>query len=176
MRKNNWIVTAIAAVACGVLLWAWFALGFNHVDDPLDLVVAVAWWLVVAAVAGGIVWAEGKRREKMRLAFVGEGAGCSPEAGLVMPDAGESELAALERTLSGMAFPDEVAALDERVRPRLPLGGAEPQVRPQRRGLGGRGRRRPRPGRRAAPVRVPRGPGRPPGGVGATRRPFGAET
>ena len=64
-----------------------------------------------------IVWAEGKRREKMRLAFIGEGAGCSPEAGLVMPDAGESELAALERTLSGMAFPDEVAVLDERVRP-----------------------------------------------------------
>ena len=52
----------------------------------------------------------------MRLAFVGEGAGCSPEAGLVMPDAGESALAALERTLSGMAFPDEVAALDERAR------------------------------------------------------------
>ena len=34
MRKSNWIVAAIAAVACGVLLWAWFALGFNHVDDP----------------------------------------------------------------------------------------------------------------------------------------------
>ena len=105
MRKNNWIVAAIAAVACGVLLWAWFALGFNHVDDPLDLVV------------GGIVWAEGKRREKMRLAFIGEGIVYNPEAGLVMPDAGESELAALERTLAGMAFPDEVAALDERVRP-----------------------------------------------------------
>lgn len=52
MRKNNWIVAAIAAVACGVLLWAWFALGFNHVDDPLDLVVAVVWWLAVAAVVG----------------------------------------------------------------------------------------------------------------------------
>ena len=109
MRKSNWIVAAIAAVACGVLLWAWFALGFNHMDDPLDL--------VVAAVVGGIVWAEGKRREKMRLAFIGEGVVYNPEAGLVMPDAGESELAALERTLSGMAFPDEVAALDERVRP-----------------------------------------------------------
>ena len=117
MRKNNWIVAAIAAVACGVLLWAWFALGFNHVDDPLDLVVAVVWWLAVAAVVGGIVWAEGKRREKMRLAFIGEGIVYNPEAGLVMPDAGESELAALERTLAGMAFPDEVAALDERVRP-----------------------------------------------------------
>ena len=85
-RKSNWIVAAIAAVACGVLLWAWFALGFNHMDDPLDL--------VVAAVVGGIVWAEGKRREKMRLAFIGEGVVYNPEAGLVMPDAGESELAA----------------------------------------------------------------------------------
>ena len=71
----------------------------------------------MAAVAGGIVWAEGKRREKMRLAFVGEGVVYNPESGLVMPDAGETELAALERTLSGMAFPDEVAALDERVAP-----------------------------------------------------------
>ena len=67
------VVAAIAAVVCGVLLWAWFALGSDHVDDPLDLVVAVAWWLAVAAVVGGIVWAEGKRREKMRLAFIGEG-------------------------------------------------------------------------------------------------------
>ncbi|MEC4272076.1 hypothetical protein VJ923_02740 [Adlercreutzia sp. R25] len=117
MRKSNWIVTAIAAVAAGVLLWMWFALGFNHVDDPLDLVVAVAWWLVVAAVVAGIAWAESKRREKMRLAFVGEGVVYNPEAGLVMPDAGETELGALERTLAGMAFPDEVAALDERVRP-----------------------------------------------------------
>ncbi|MCP2078812.1 hypothetical protein BR46_002436 [Adlercreutzia equolifaciens subsp. celatus DSM 18785] len=71
----------------------------------------------MAAVVGGIVWAEGKRREKMRLAFVGEGVVYNPESGLVMPNAGETELAALERTLSGMAFPDEVAALDERVAP-----------------------------------------------------------
>ena len=42
MRKNNWIVAAIAAVACGVLLWAWFALGSDRVDDPLGLAVAVA--------------------------------------------------------------------------------------------------------------------------------------
>ena len=40
MRKNNWIVAAIAAVACGVLLWAWFALGFSYVDDWEGEVVA----------------------------------------------------------------------------------------------------------------------------------------
>ncbi len=117
MRKSNWLVVAIAAVAAGLMLWAWYALGFNHVDDPLDLVVAIVWWLVVAAVVAAIVWAEGKRREKMRLAFVGEGIVYNPESGLVMPDAGETEISALERTLAGMAFPDEVTKLDERVRP-----------------------------------------------------------
>lgn len=80
MRKSNWLVVAIAAVAAGLVLWAWYALGFNHVDDPLDLVVAIVWWLV-------------------------------------MPDAGETEVSALERTLAGMAFPDEVTKLDERVHP-----------------------------------------------------------
>ncbi len=117
MRKSNWLVTAVAAVAAGVLLWVWFALGFNHVDDPLDLIVAVAWWAVVAAVIGGIYWAESKRREKMRLAFVGEGVVYNPESGLVTPDRGENELSALERTLSGMTFPDEVAELDDKARP-----------------------------------------------------------
>lgn len=117
MRISNWIITAVAAVACGILLWAWFALGFNHVDDPLDLIVAVVWWVAVAAVIGAIYWAENKRRERMRLAFVGEGVVYNPEAGVVMPDAGETALGALERTLSGQAFPDEVADLDDRVRP-----------------------------------------------------------
>ena len=89
-------IAAIAAVACGVLLWAWFALGFtNHVDDPLDLVVAVVWWLVVAAVVGGIVWAEGKRREKMRLAFIGEGVPAHDPDAEPRPFASREDLAAL---------------------------------------------------------------------------------
>lgn len=117
MRKSNWLVATLAVVASAALLWAWFALGFNRVDDPLDLVVAVSWWVVVAAVVGAILWAENKRREKMRLAFVGEGIIYNPESGMVMADQGETELAALERTLAGMTFPDEVAPLDSRARP-----------------------------------------------------------
>lgn len=117
MRKSNWLVIAIAVVASAVLLWLWFSLGFNHVDDPLDLIVAIVWWVVAAAVIGGIMWAENKRRQKMRLAFVGKGVVYNPESGVVVPDAGEDELAALERTLAGMTFPDEVAALDDRVKP-----------------------------------------------------------
>ncbi|MEY8459794.1 hypothetical protein AALA69_01515 [Eggerthellaceae bacterium 24-137] len=117
MRKSNWLVAAIAVVAAAALLWAWFALGFNHVDGPIDLVVAALWWVVVAGVIGAILWAENKRRTKMRLAFVGDGVIYNPESGLVMPDRGESELALLQRTLAGMTFPDEIAKLEERNRP-----------------------------------------------------------
>lgn len=112
MRKNNWIVVAVAIVAAAVLLWLWFALGLNRVDEPLDLVVAIVWGLVVAVVIGGIARAENKRRERMRLAFIGSGVVYNPETGVVMPNAGESELSALQRLLAGLAFPDEVAELD----------------------------------------------------------------
>lgn len=63
------------------------------------------------------MWAESKRRAKMRLAFVGDGIIYNPESGLVVPDRGENELALLQRTLAGMTFPDEVAKLEERNRP-----------------------------------------------------------
>lgn len=46
------------------------------------------------------MWAESKRRAKMRLAFVGDGIIYNPESGLVLPDQGESELALLQRTLA----------------------------------------------------------------------------
>ncbi|EOS50288.1 hypothetical protein C811_01915 [Adlercreutzia caecimuris B7] len=44
------------------------------------------------------MWAESKRRAKMRLAFVGDGIIYNPESGLVVPDRGENELALLQRT------------------------------------------------------------------------------
>lgn len=117
MRKSNWLVVAIAVVAAAALLWVWFTLGFNQVDSPLDLVVAILWWVVVAAVIGAILWAENRRRERMRLAFVGDGVIYNPESGIVLPDQGESELAALQRTLAGMTFPDEVTKLEDKSRP-----------------------------------------------------------
>ena len=119
MRKSNWLVMAIAVVASAILLWAWFALGFNRVDSPLDLTAAVLWWIVVAAVVGAIVRADNKRRERMRLAFIGDGVVYNSESGMIVPDQGESELAALQRTLVGMTFPDEVAALPERARAKF---------------------------------------------------------
>lgn len=113
MRKSNWFVVAIAVVAVAVLLWLWYFLGFNRIDSPLDLVIAIVWWVVIALVVIAIKRAEDKRREKMRIAFIGDGFLYNPESGLVVPDQGESEVALLERTLANMTYPDKVVALDD---------------------------------------------------------------
>ena len=100
MRKSNWLVATVAAIAVGALLWLWYFLGFNRIDSPLDLVIAIVWWLVIALVVVAITRAEAKRREKMRTAFVGEGFLYNPETGLITADQGESEVSLLEHTLA----------------------------------------------------------------------------
>ena len=117
MRKSNWLVAVIAVLSCAVLLGLWFQLGFNHVDDPLDLVIAIVWWVVVAGIIAAIVWAEHRRREKMRLAFVGTGVVYNPERGLVLVEEDDSELDALQETLQGMSYPTKIVELADHVRP-----------------------------------------------------------
>lgn len=117
MRASNWLVTAVAAIAAGVLLWAWYALGFSAVDSPLDLVIAVIWWAVVVGVVIAITRIEAKRRERMRTAFVGYGIVYNPESGIVRPDSDEPELAAVQRILATMEYPLRVARLDEKALP-----------------------------------------------------------
>ncbi|MEE0706168.1 MAG: hypothetical protein UCH28_07260, partial [Adlercreutzia sp.] len=107
MRKNNWIVAGVAVVASIALLALWFGLGFNHVDTPLDLVVAILWWVVVAAVIAGIMMAEQKRRQKMRLAFVGDGVLYNAERGIVLVENGWDEVSTLQRTLDSLSYADQ---------------------------------------------------------------------
>lgn len=116
MRKSNWLIIAVAVVASFLLLWAWFALGFNHVDDPVDMVVAVIWWVAVAAVIAAIVWAENKRRQKMQTAFLGKRLVYSPEFGVFRTKKKQSEIDMLQDILAGMTFPDRVVPLDNEVR------------------------------------------------------------
>lgn len=116
MRKNNWIVAIVVVIAAAILLGLWFVLGFSHVDAPLDPVLTLVWAVVLIAAIAAIVWAENKRREKMRTAFVGNGVLYSPEFGLVQTS-GSSEVDALQRTLAAQEYPDEVAKLDKNNRP-----------------------------------------------------------
>ena len=69
MRKSNGIIIAIFVAASVVFLWLWHALQFDLVDNPLDLVVAVVWWVVIAGVCIAIHLTEKRRQERIRTMF-----------------------------------------------------------------------------------------------------------
>ena len=47
MKKSNVIVFVLLALASAFFLWLWYFLGLNRVDEPLDLVLSIVWWLVI---------------------------------------------------------------------------------------------------------------------------------
>ena len=117
MKKSNWIVAAVLAVGAGLFLWLWYYLGFNFVDDPLDLVVAIAWWAAVLGASLGIRFAEKRRQVRVRTAYLAEASLFNSEAGL-LPLEGFGEGAtmadALQQTLSGLKYNFDRAGLPQR--------------------------------------------------------------
>lgn len=83
MKKSNVIIFALLALASAFFLWLWYFLGLNRVDEPLDLVLSIVWWAVVAVAVVVIVKMERTRRQRVRTVFVGEQAAFNSEKGLV---------------------------------------------------------------------------------------------
>ena len=83
MRKSNLIIAAVLLLASVAFLWIWHALQFDLVDNPLDIVVTVVWWVVIAAACVAIHWAEKKRQERIRTIFVAPGLLYNSEMGVV---------------------------------------------------------------------------------------------
>lgn len=82
MRKSNVIILAVLAVAAGFFLWLWNYLQFNLVDNPLDLVLAIVWWALIAGVCVGIHKLEQNRQQRLRTCYVAEGQIFNPELGM----------------------------------------------------------------------------------------------
>ena len=83
MKKSNVIITVILALISIGLLWLWFYLGLNHVDEPLDLILSIVWWVVIVLVIVAILKIEKTRRARVRTMYVGDEAFFSSETGLV---------------------------------------------------------------------------------------------
>ena len=66
MKKSNFIVLGISAVAAALLLALWYYLGFNHIDNPLDLVLAIVWWAGIVAIAVVIARLERQRQRRIK--------------------------------------------------------------------------------------------------------------
>ena len=104
MKKSNWIILAILAVACGFFLWLWYYLDFNLVDNPLDLVIAIVWWAVVIALVFGIRFVEKKRQERIRTAYLAPDYLFNSEVGLVSLEGEVSSVMALQRLLGDLKY------------------------------------------------------------------------
>ena len=114
MKKSNIALTVIFAVASAFLLWLWFWLGFDKIDSPLDLIVSVLWWVVIAAGAVLIYRSEQKRRAAVRTVYLADGRYYNSESGMrsVAPGSNAADsiaavLEALEYDFSRMTPPDQ---------------------------------------------------------------------
>ena len=104
MRKSNWVIVAILVIASIVFLAMWYAFGFNLIDDPLDLVVTIVWWLVIIAVCVAIKIAENKRRCSIRTSFLAPGVVYNPEAGIVKVESEDAYVPTLQNIMQNLKY------------------------------------------------------------------------
>lgn len=119
MQKSNWIIVTILVVASILFLWMWQALQFSLVDNPVDIVVTVVWWLVIAGACVAIHWAEKKRRERIRTVFLAQGLAYNCETGVVRLDANASVVDALQNMLNNLNYGFDLAELPSNSRVRF---------------------------------------------------------
>lgn len=94
MKKSNWIIAAVLVVVSAFLLWLWFYLGLYRIDEPLDLVLSIVWWVVVIAALLLIIRVERTRKERIRTIYVTDRSVFNSEAGLIAY-AGEDQLVSI---------------------------------------------------------------------------------
>ena len=119
MRKSNWIIAAVLLLASIVFLWVWHALQVDLVDNPLDIVVTVIWWAVIAAACFAIHWAEKKRQERIRTIFVAPGLLYNSEMGVIRLDPDAELVDALQSVLSNLTYGFDMADLPSNSRVRF---------------------------------------------------------
>ncbi|MGI6104879.1 MAG: hypothetical protein ACOYD7_01645 [Raoultibacter sp.] len=81
MKKSNVIVYILLAVVSIFLLWLWYYLGLNNIDEPLDLVISIVWWLIVIVAIVVIVRVEKARKQRIQTIYVTDDMLFNPELG-----------------------------------------------------------------------------------------------
>ena len=104
MKKNNYLVMGLAVLVSAFLLWLWFHLGFNEVDNPLDLVVSVLWWVLDALIVVGIVRFEQSRQRQIRTIYVAPNALFNSERGVVSVEGAQDRVDVMQSILEQLAY------------------------------------------------------------------------
>lgn len=90
MKKSNWLIAGLLVVASVIFLAMWYVMGFNLIDDPLDLVISIVWWVVIIAICLLIQWSENKRQRSIRTTLLAPGVLYNPEVGVVQVAPGQT--------------------------------------------------------------------------------------
>ncbi|WP_102379876.1 hypothetical protein [Raoultibacter timonensis] len=114
MKRSNWIILAVLVAACGFFLWLWYYLGFNLVDNPLDLLLAVVWWVAVIGIVLGIRAAEKRRQKRIRTMYVADSMLFNSEAGLLNFVGSDQLVAVMNRVLRDLDYDFTTQELPER--------------------------------------------------------------
>lgn len=104
MRKSNWIIAGIIVLASIIFLVMWFAMGFNLVDDPFDLVLTICWWVLVAVICIATHVIEGRRQRTIRTTFLAPGLVYNPETGVVKLGSDDNYVPAMRKILSDLDY------------------------------------------------------------------------
>lgn len=104
MRTSNIVITVVLAAASLFLLWLWYYLGLNVVDQPLDLVISIVWWAIVAAGVVAVVRLEKARRYRIRTVYVASDRLFNGEAGTLAAPADGRVADAVAGILGGLRY------------------------------------------------------------------------
>ena len=104
MRKSNYLVLIASAIVAGVLLLMWFNLGFSKVDNPVDITLAVVWWVIIVAIVAIIIRAENSRKRRIRTVYVSPSALFNSEKGIVTLDTGTETVQAMQSILESLKY------------------------------------------------------------------------
>lgn len=119
MRKSNWVIVAILAASSAIFLWLWWALQFNLVDNPLDIVVTVVWWVVIVVACLAIHWAEKKRQERIRTVFLAPGLLYNCETGVTRMASNAAVSDEIQKLLNSLTYGFDMAELPANSRVRF---------------------------------------------------------
>ncbi len=112
MKKSNILILAISVLASAFLLYLWWALGFNKIDNPLDLTVSIIWWVIIAVLIALITHWERKRRRAMRIIYLSPTALYNTETG-VREFESTAPVEAMEEVLKNLSYGFKVQDLPE---------------------------------------------------------------
>ena len=88
MKKSNYLILAVSALVSIFLLYLWYSLGFNKIDGPLDLVISIVWWVLIAVLVVWINKLEKTRQQRIRTMYLAPAVLYNSETGVRRLQAG----------------------------------------------------------------------------------------